>query len=148
MGRFYYHLGLHYSQTTPTACRARSWFYYHLGLHYSQTLAEPYTESVRFYYHLGLHYSQTRTIARASRLSFTTTWDYTTLKPQITFFVWVHSRVCRHYKTVVVPKWQGYAQKITQRSLSIIVTHSSFRAASLWKGSISRRSSFSYNALR
>ena len=35
-------------------------FYYHLGLHYSQT--EPYSQYYLdlFYYHLGLHYSQTR----------------------------------------------------------------------------------------
>ena len=34
-------------------------FYYHLGLHYSQT-AEPWEKRpFQFYYHLGLHYSQT-----------------------------------------------------------------------------------------
>lgn len=33
----YYHLGLHYSQTTPVPYSTSIWFYYHLGLHYSQT---------------------------------------------------------------------------------------------------------------
>ena len=58
-------------------------FYYHLGLHYSQTTAPEYTTKIRlFYYHLGLHYSQTGSLPRASAgYSFTTTWDYTTLKP-------------------------------------------------------------------
>ena len=59
MTSFYYHLGLHYSQTMRKHGRLFSKFYYHLGLHYSQTLnyEEKVTES--FYYHLGLHYSQT-----------------------------------------------------------------------------------------
>ena len=35
------------------------WFYYHLGLHYSQTMRLSAWSSVMFYYHLGLHYSQT-----------------------------------------------------------------------------------------
>ena len=34
---FYYHLGLHYSQTLREQARRRNEFYYHLGLHYSQT---------------------------------------------------------------------------------------------------------------
>ena len=34
-------------------------FYYHLGLHYSQTWKACGKRPVRFYYHLGLHYSQT-----------------------------------------------------------------------------------------
>ena len=34
---FYYHLGLHYSQTCVTAIGLFHLFYYHLGLHYSQT---------------------------------------------------------------------------------------------------------------
>lgn len=33
----YYHLGLHYSQTTSRSSISRRAFYYHLGLHYSQT---------------------------------------------------------------------------------------------------------------
>ena len=35
--RFYYHLGLHYSQTAECRERPQDRFYYHLGLHYSQT---------------------------------------------------------------------------------------------------------------
>ena len=35
-------------------------FYYHLGLHYSQTLTVENFPEQLFYYHLGLHYSQTR----------------------------------------------------------------------------------------
>ena len=34
---FYYHLGLHYSQTHDAASVSLGVFYYHLGLHYSQT---------------------------------------------------------------------------------------------------------------
>ena len=34
-------------------------FYYHLGLHYSQTVAASDFSEDAFYYHLGLHYSQT-----------------------------------------------------------------------------------------
>ena len=34
-------------------------FYYHLGLHYSQTELEEQCGKEKFYYHLGLHYSQT-----------------------------------------------------------------------------------------
>ena len=34
-------------------------FYYHLGLHYSQTHSRAGGGLVMFYYHLGLHYSQT-----------------------------------------------------------------------------------------
>ena len=33
-------------------------FYYHLGLHYSQTALQPLIKKLLFYYHLGLHYSQ------------------------------------------------------------------------------------------
>ena len=36
-------------------------FYYHLGLHYSQTPLSRINEQAAFYYHLGLHYSQTQT---------------------------------------------------------------------------------------
>ena len=36
--KFYYHLGLHYSQTTSTKKTNTFVFYYHLGLHYSQTM--------------------------------------------------------------------------------------------------------------
>ena len=35
-------------------------FYYHLGLHYSQTLSSKSITKIMFYYHLGLHYSQTQ----------------------------------------------------------------------------------------
>ena len=34
-------------------------FYYHLGLHYSQTIIQDSFCFFVFYYHLGLHYSQT-----------------------------------------------------------------------------------------
>ena len=34
---FYYHLGLHYSQTHNAILMHKEMFYYHLGLHYSQT---------------------------------------------------------------------------------------------------------------
>ena len=34
-------------------------FYYHLGLHYSQTIGANALGAETFYYHLGLHYSQT-----------------------------------------------------------------------------------------
>ena len=37
-------------------------FYYHLGLHYSQTLIGGIFFHLSFYYHLGLHYSQTLTV--------------------------------------------------------------------------------------
>ena len=56
---FYYHLGLHYSQTTKRIRRRMKMFYYHLGLHYSQTADKIDAGNCRFYYHLGLHYSQT-----------------------------------------------------------------------------------------
>ena len=58
-GMFYYHLGLHYSQTKESLCRQIREFYYHLGLHYSQTVEIVDLADVVFYYHLGLHYSQT-----------------------------------------------------------------------------------------
>ena len=35
--KFYYHLGLHYSQTFRIHIIPQKMFYYHLGLHYSQT---------------------------------------------------------------------------------------------------------------
>ena len=57
--RFYYHLGLHYSQTNHVRTYRYALFYYHLGLHYSQTCLYPASFERRFYYHLGLHYSQT-----------------------------------------------------------------------------------------
>ena len=41
-------------------------FYYHLGLHYSQTPIVIREFPVMFYYHLGLHYSQTLTIIKIS----------------------------------------------------------------------------------
>ena len=56
---FYYHLGLHYSQTEDFPHSVSAGFYYHLGLHYSQTKIERQVSDQRFYYHLGLHYSQT-----------------------------------------------------------------------------------------
>ena len=56
---FYYHLGLHYSQTVLMDEEAAGMFYYHLGLHYSQTWANDSATRQKFYYHLGLHYSQT-----------------------------------------------------------------------------------------
>ena len=57
---FYYHLGLHCSQTIERRGQIRRPFYYHLGLHYSQTPVGILSGSVKFYYHLGLHYSQTQ----------------------------------------------------------------------------------------
>ena len=56
---FYYHLGLHYSQTDRQIIFRGSRFYYHLGLHYSQTAFSRIWRASPFYYHLGLHYSQT-----------------------------------------------------------------------------------------
>ena len=56
---FYYHLGLHYSQTAFLYARRSFAFYYHLGLHYSQTRHSSTFSRSKFYYHLGLHYSQT-----------------------------------------------------------------------------------------
>ena len=56
---FYYHLGLHYSQTKNFFAAFMPRFYYHLGLHYSQTSSCTMERSALFYYHLGLHYSQT-----------------------------------------------------------------------------------------
>ena len=67
---FYYHLGLHYSQTPILGSSPQFTFYYHLGLHYSQTLAVIDTDDFLFYYHLGLHYSQTRAASRPVRRSF------------------------------------------------------------------------------
>ena len=57
--KFYYHLGLHYSQTLNYEEKVTESFYYHLGLHYSQTAAKDKPLVAMFYYHLGLHYSQT-----------------------------------------------------------------------------------------
>ena len=57
--RFYYHLGLHYSQTLSRHTCLSPQFYYHLGLHYSQTAVPVHLQDLSFYYHLGLHYSQT-----------------------------------------------------------------------------------------
>ena len=56
---FYYHLGLHYSQTGEHVLMLLVTFYYHLGLHYSQTRRNKSNGHSMFYYHLGLHYSQT-----------------------------------------------------------------------------------------
>ena len=56
---FYYHLGLHYSQTDLSLTTTAKKFYYHLGLHYSQTRVAVRCVDFEFYYHLGLHYSQT-----------------------------------------------------------------------------------------
>ncbi len=68
--RFYYHLGLHYSQTGDFAFDVRHTFYYHLGLHYSQTAGRSRRAARRFYYHLGLHYSQTSRIQESERTGF------------------------------------------------------------------------------
>ena len=68
--RFYYHLGLHYSQTPSAAAPPWCGFYYHLGLHYSQTIAVNANMIQRFYYHLGLHYSQTSRIHASERVGF------------------------------------------------------------------------------
>ena len=68
---FYYHLGLHYSQTNTRLRHCRGMFYYHLGLHYSQTPDFQLRPSRRFYYHLGLHYSQT-----SHRTPYITSWFY------------------------------------------------------------------------
>ena len=57
--KFYYHLGLHYSQTKTHAFNTAFEFYNHLGLHYSQTRSIQFGLLPLFYYHLGLHYSQT-----------------------------------------------------------------------------------------
>ena len=69
-GLFYYHLGLHYSQTRLPTSRLTILFYYHLGLHYSQTKSPRKSLSVWFYYHLGLHYSQTAVLATAETFKF------------------------------------------------------------------------------
>ena len=67
---FYYHLGLHYSQTQYCYTTLHRKFYYHLGLHYSQTLFVTLAPVLLFYYHLGLHYSQTDVGIEASRALF------------------------------------------------------------------------------
>ena len=67
---FYYHLGLHYSQTRLLHTSPGARFYYHLGLHYSQTERAHIVKDFRFYYHLGLHYSQTGEIAETYLAKF------------------------------------------------------------------------------
>ena len=67
---FYYHLGLHYSQTPGNGETGRLAFYYHLGLHYSQTLRDERDLAEEFYYHLGLHYSQTKHFLPSHRRMF------------------------------------------------------------------------------
>ena len=68
--KFYYHLGLHYSQTDQSAEFIFDRFYYHLGLHYSQTLLTADRNSLEFYYHLGLHYSQTSKVKTLAPMLF------------------------------------------------------------------------------
>ena len=68
--QFYYHLGLHYSQTTAKFDKAAHVFYYHLGLHYSQTVFTGKVPPGKFYYHLGLHYSQTPVTSRKQYVPF------------------------------------------------------------------------------
>ena len=67
---FYYHLGLHYSQTTDHNEELTPQFYYHLGLHYSQTRGRCESMELRFYYHLGLHYSQTTILTLCVNMGF------------------------------------------------------------------------------
>ena len=80
MERFYYHLGLHYSQTLPSCHKSHLTFYYHLGLHYSQT-SEKRIIHIRGFT-TTWDYTTLKHINRAKRrnVGFTTTWDYTTLK--------------------------------------------------------------------
>ena len=56
---FYYHMKLHYSQTTDDIVIEDTLFYYHMKLHYSQTLLKLVHMILVFYYHMKLHYSQT-----------------------------------------------------------------------------------------
>ena len=56
---FYYHMKLHYSQTTIADYMGIPTFYYHMKLHYSQTVVGNGITLGLFYYHMKLHYSQT-----------------------------------------------------------------------------------------
>ena len=67
---FYYHLGLHYSQTQDLTEMRIMLFYYHLGLHYSQTTSVCLFNAAGFYYHLGLHYSQTKLMVKECHFWF------------------------------------------------------------------------------
>ena len=78
---FYYLMKLHYSQTICSVCFGLPLFYYLMKLHYSQTYLSTSCHFYMFYYLMKLHYSQTSLIHRNYKLSFTTLWNYTTLKP-------------------------------------------------------------------
>ena len=86
---FYYHMELHYSQTDLITPSVGFLFYYHMELHYSQTFITTSLNLFAFYYHMELHYSQTRLLCFNIFTSFTTIWNYTTLKlcSRITHYV-------------------------------------------------------------
>ena len=80
---FYYLMKLHYSQTKEAEKDGKRTFYYLMKLHYSQTRFVWWSRADKFYYLMKLHYSQTFDTYYYSKISFTTLWNYTTLKPQI-----------------------------------------------------------------
>ena len=57
--KFFYHMNLHYSQTSIWHCCEYAEFFYHMNLHYSQTDGHKLQWSKAFFYHMNLHYSQT-----------------------------------------------------------------------------------------
>ena len=71
---------LHYSQTLGVAVAVVLMFYYPMKLHYSQTDSSYTSQPLEFYYPMKLHYSQTQTETLLPPQSFTTLWNYTTLK--------------------------------------------------------------------
>ena len=78
--QFQYLMKLHYSQTASLLSRANVVFQYLMKLHYSQTHNHKNISILEFQYLMKLHYSQTTWFAQRELKSFSTLWNYTTLK--------------------------------------------------------------------
>ena len=78
---FQYLMKLHYSQTQAVTVNCSTVFQYLMKLHYSQTGYRFPNLWELFQYLMKLHYSQTDWMIDVSSVSFSTLWNYTTLKP-------------------------------------------------------------------
>ena len=79
-GVFQYLMKLHYSQTLTVRKQQTLQFQYLMKLHYSQTISGNHVEYYKFQYLMKLHYSQTVPCYQRWTMSFSTLWNYTTLK--------------------------------------------------------------------
>ena len=106
--KFYYLMKLHYSQTRVPLLVLYIEFYYLMKLHYSQTIGLGIFVAGAFYYLMKLHYSQTSVCRIGERVSFTTLWNYTTLKH---FYTCVQGMfVLLPYKITLLSNGEGGAE--------------------------------------